>query len=181
MRCGADDAGQSPRSMAGDSLSSARPHAVRYRPKFVASDAQSTRTKPGRAAALNRAIASAVGGSRAPGTVGRSGWSDRLRRPLRQYRDRHGVQCGAAAIGKGWPELPRARQRTLLTRLIERIDVAADQIDIHVRPTRLGPLLDVATPLPSATDDEIQILSVPIRLRRAGRDRRRLSRRAGYD
>ena len=78
--------------------------------------------------------------------------------------------AGAAAIGKGWPELPRARQRALLTRLIERIDVAADQIDIHVRPTRLGPLLDVATPLPRATDDEPQILSVPVRLRRAGRE-----------
>jgi site-specific DNA recombinase len=69
----------------------------------------------------------------------------------------------AAEIGKGWPELPRARQRALLTRLIERIDVAADQMDIHVRPTRLGPL-------PSATDDDTQILSVPIRLRRAGRE-----------
>jgi site-specific DNA recombinase len=33
----------------------------------------------------------------------------------------------------------------------------------------LGPLLDVA-PLPSATDDDTQILSVPIRLRRAGRE-----------
>jgi hypothetical protein len=77
--------------------------------------------------------------------------------------------AGAAAIGKGWPELPRARQRALLTRLIERIDVATDQIDIHVRPTRLGPLLDVV-PLPSATDDEPQILSVPVRLRRAGRE-----------
>jgi hypothetical protein len=36
--------------------------------------------------------------------------------------------------------------------------------------TRLGALLDVATPLPSATDDETQILSVPIQLRRAGRE-----------
>ena len=78
--------------------------------------------------------------------------------------------AGAAEIGKGWPELPRARQRALLTRLIERIDVAADQIDIHFRPTRLGPLLDAATPLPRATDDEPQILSVPVRLRRAGRE-----------
>src|SRR6185437_15920334 len=32
------------------------------------------------------------------------------------------------------------------------------------------PLLDVAMPLPSATDDDTQILSVPIRLRRAGRE-----------
>ena len=43
--------------------------------------------------------------------------------------------------------------------------------DIHFRPTRLGPLLDVAvTPLPSANDDETQTLSVPIRIRRVGRE-----------
>jgi len=66
--------------------------------------------------------------------------------------------------------LPGTRQRAVLTRLIERIDVGADQIDIHFRPTRLGPLLDVATPLPSASDDETQIVSVPIRLRRSGRE-----------
>jgi site-specific DNA recombinase len=75
----------------------------------------------------------------------------------------------AAEISKSWPELPGTRQRALLTILIGRIDVGADQIDIHFRPTRLGPLLNVATPLPSAMEDETQTLSVPIRLRRAGR------------
>src|SRR5262249_24220763 len=54
--------------------------------------------------------------------------------------------------------------------LIERIDVGAHQIDIHFRPTRLGALLDGETPLPSANDDEAQILPVPIRLRRSGRE-----------
>src|SRR6516162_1569444 len=50
------------------------------------------------------------------------------------------------------------------------IDVGANRIDIHFRPTRLVALLDVAaTPLPSSTDDEIHILSIPVRLRRAGR------------
>ena len=76
----------------------------------------------------------------------------------------------AAAIGKSWPALPGARQRGVLTALIERIEVGAHQIDIHFRPTRLGALLDVATPLPSAIDDKTQILSVPIRLRRTGRE-----------
>ena len=78
--------------------------------------------------------------------------------------------AGAGEIGKSWPELTGTRQRAVLTRLIERIDVAADQIDIHFRPTRLAPLLDVATPLPSASEDETQILSVPIRLWPAGRE-----------
>src|SRR5215813_578278 len=78
--------------------------------------------------------------------------------------------AGAAEIGRSWPELPGTRQRAVLTRLIERIDVRADQIDIHLRPTRLGALFDVVTPLPRASDDETQILSVAIRLRRAGRE-----------
>jgi len=77
----------------------------------------------------------------------------------------------AAEISKSWPELPGTRQRTFLTGLIERINVGADRIDIRFRPTRFGALLDVAaTPLPSAADDETQILSVPVRLRRCGRE-----------
>jgi site-specific DNA recombinase len=76
----------------------------------------------------------------------------------------------AGEIGKSWTELPRTRERAFLTTLIERIDVGAHQIDIQLRPTRLAALLDVAaTPPPSAMDDEAQILSVPIRLRRTGR------------
>jgi hypothetical protein len=68
-------------------------------------------------------------------------------------------------------ELPGTRQGALLTALIDRIDVGANRIDIHFRPTRLAALLDVApTPLPSATDDEIQILSIPVRPRRSGRE-----------
>jgi site-specific DNA recombinase len=76
----------------------------------------------------------------------------------------------AGEIGKSWSELPTTRQRTLLTALIERIDVGANRIDIHFRPTRLGMLLDIAaTPLSSATD-ETQILSVPIELWRSRRE-----------
>jgi DNA invertase Pin-like site-specific DNA recombinase len=81
----------------------------------------------------------------------------------------------AAEIAKTWPELPRARQRAFLTALIERIDVGADRLDIHLRPARLGALLDIAaTSVLSATDDKTQILSVPIRLRRSGRESKML-------
>jgi hypothetical protein len=77
---------------------------------------------------------------------------------------------GAAEIGESWSALPATRQRAFLTALIERIDVGAYRIDIHFRPTRLGTLLDIAAkPLPSATN-EAQILSVPIELRRSGRE-----------
>jgi hypothetical protein len=77
----------------------------------------------------------------------------------------------AEQIGRSWPELSAARQHAFLTALIKRIDVGANRIDIHFRRTRLSTLLDTAaTALPSATDDETQILSVPIELRRAGRE-----------
>ena len=63
----------------------------------------------------------------------------------------------------------------MVTALIERIDVGAHQIDIHTRPSRLGALLDGASTLSSrATDDETQILCVPIRLRCSGREIRML-------
>jgi site-specific DNA recombinase len=48
----------------------------------------------------------------------------------------------AAEIGKSWLELPGTRQRSFLTALIDRIDVGANRIDIHFRPTRLAALLD---------------------------------------
>jgi len=76
----------------------------------------------------------------------------------------------AVEIGKSWTELPGTRQRAFLTTLIDHIDVGVHRIDIHLRPARLAALLNVAaTALSSATDNEIQILSMSVRLRRAGR------------
>src|SRR5205823_7448821 len=76
-----------------------------------------------------------------------------------------------AETGKRWPELPLARKRVVLAALIERIEVSVDQIDIRLRTSRLSALLDAAaTPLQDATDDETEILPVPVRLRRAGRE-----------
>ena len=77
----------------------------------------------------------------------------------------------AADIGKHWPELPVAGKRAVLAALIERIEVSLDQIDIHLRPLRLCALLDLpATPSQGVSDDEIELLSVPVRLRRSGRE-----------
>jgi site-specific DNA recombinase len=97
---------------------------------------------------------------------GRVYQATRLADPSAQRR----LIAHAGEIGKSWTELPGTRQRAFLTTLIDRIDVGADQIEIQLRPARLGALLDVATPLPSASDDETQILSAPIRLQRAGRE-----------
>ena len=77
----------------------------------------------------------------------------------------------AADIGKHWPESPVAGKRAVLAALIERIEVRVDQIDIHLRPLRLCALLDLpATPSQGVNDDEIELLSVPVRLRRSGRE-----------
>jgi site-specific DNA recombinase len=95
----------------------------------------------------------------------------RLADPAAQRR----LVTRAAELAKSWPELPATRQRVFLTGLIERIDVGVDRIEIRLSPTRLGTLPDVAaTILPSAIDDEAQILSVPVRLRRSGREIRML-------
>jgi len=90
--------------------------------------------------------------------------STRLADPAAQ----RGLIARAVEIGKSWTELPGTRQRAFLTTMIGRIDVGAYRVDIQLRPTRLAALLDVATPLSSASDDETQILSAPIRLQRAG-------------
>ena len=76
----------------------------------------------------------------------------------------------AADIGKRWPELAVACKRAVLTALIERIEVSLDRIDIRLRLQRLSALLDVAATSQGVTDDETEILSVPLRLRRAGRE-----------
>ncbi|HEX3411557.1 MAG TPA: recombinase family protein, partial [Stellaceae bacterium] len=88
----------------------------------------------------------------------------RLSDPLMQRR----LIARAAEIDKIWPELPEARQRAFLTALIERIDIGHNQIDIHIRPTRLAALLNLAAES-SAVDNDTQILSVPVELRRSGR------------
>ena len=53
----------------------------------------------------------------------------------------------AADIGTHWPELTVARKRAALIALIERIEVSVDQIDIRLRPPRLGAPLDQRTAL----------------------------------
>jgi site-specific DNA recombinase len=100
-----------------------------------------------------------------PGSIYKSN-SARLADSSMQQR----LVARAADIGKRWPDLPVAHKRAVLNGLIERIEVSADQIDIRLRPPRLNALLDAAAPSQGATDDESEILSVPVRLRRAGRE-----------
>ena len=78
----------------------------------------------------------------------------------------------AAQMGKRWSELPPARTRTVLTALIERVDVGVDRVDIHLRPTGLSALFDTAV-TPSLREEPV-ILAVPARLSRAGMEIRML-------
>src|SRR6516165_3097604 len=104
-------------------------------------------------------------------------------------RSRQHLQCNRAcrcvstALARGASQRTRqqlarlapTRQRALLTALIERIDVGTNRIDIHIRPTGLGALLDPAAALsPNATGGETQTLSVLVKLRRCGREIRML-------
>ena len=104
-------------------------------------------------------------------------------------RSRQHLQCNRAcrcvstALARGASQRTRqqlarlapTRQRALLTALIERIDVGTNRIDIQIRPTGLGALLDPGAALsPNATDGETQTLSVLVKLRRCGREIRML-------
>ena len=93
--------------------------------------------------------------------------STRLADPSAQRR----LIARATEIGKSWTELPGTRQRAVLTTLIDRIDVGADRTDIHLRPTRLAALLDVAaTPPPSATDASLCVVDATGRIVRETKD-----------
>ena len=74
----------------------------------------------------------------------------------------------AADIGKHWREFPVARKRAVLARLIERVGVSVDQIDIRLRPSRFSALLDVAATSQGVNDGETE--SCPCRCGCAAQD-----------
>jgi site-specific DNA recombinase len=78
----------------------------------------------------------------------------------------------AAQMGRRWPELPPARTRTVLTALIERVEVRVDRVDIHLRQIGLGSLFNLSV-APSVSEENV-IMSVPAQLRRAGTEIRML-------
>jgi site-specific DNA recombinase len=80
----------------------------------------------------------------------------------------------AAEIGRQWSELPPARTQTVLTAVIERVEVRVDQVHIYLRPSRLAALFDIGPLSQSVIDEEAPILSVPARLLRGGMEIRLL-------
>ena len=82
----------------------------------------------------------------------------RLPEPSVQQR----LTARAAESGKRRPELPAARQRAVLTALIDHVDACVDHLDIHLHTTRLCAPLDVAAkPSESLTEDELQVRAGP--------------------
>src|SRR5712671_4119030 len=59
-----------------------------------------------------------------------------------------------AEVGKRWPELSVARKRAALTALIERIEVRADHVDIHLRQIGLGSLFNLSV-APSVSEETV--------------------------
>ena len=83
----------------------------------------------------------------------------------------------AGELANSWGALSPLRARLILVTLVQWIEVCADQVDIHLRPARLAAVLDdrptVRAVAPdSASGEPIVILSVPVALRRAGREAR---------
>ncbi len=77
----------------------------------------------------------------------------------------------AAALADSWSDRPAAYQRATLAMLIKQVDIAADRVDIELRPTRLDMILAGADEMPSfdtAEDEPTLTLSVPVLLRRSG-------------
>jgi hypothetical protein len=75
-------------------------------------------------------------------------------------------RLASAALGRPPPRQHRGTGSSTAEPMVRRLTAGG-----RWSPTRLAALLDVAaTPLPSATDDEIQILSIPVRPRRSGRE-----------
>jgi site-specific DNA recombinase len=94
--------------------------------------------------------------------------SARLSDPSIQQR----LVARAAELGRQWSELPPARTRAVFTALIERVEVRVDQVDIHLRQIGLGSLFNLS--VAPCVSEETVILSVPVRLRRAGMETRML-------
>ncbi len=82
----------------------------------------------------------------------------------------------AARLARSWADLSHAQQRTTLRDLLARVELHADRLDLHLLPSRLVDLLrgEAGRTAHPATSDQVDapplILSVPVSLRRTGRE-----------
>ena len=90
----------------------------------------------------------------------------------------------AADLARRWPGLAAARKRAVLSALVDRIDLMRETLEIRIRPARLlSMLLDGSDHRdqiqPNAANEPAITLSVPVRLKRTGRETRLLIDGAG--
>jgi hypothetical protein len=87
-----------------------------------------------------------------------------------------GLLDHAACLARSWAELAPLEKRTALRDLLARVELHADRLDLHLEPGRLVDLLrgeaDGAgrPPLSDVAAVPPLVLSVPVTLRRAGRE-----------
>ena len=79
----------------------------------------------------------------------------------------------AKELAQAWKRMSPLRMRAMLLALVQRVDVATDQVIVHLRPRRLPALFDdnLASTDPRLLDNEPTMsLSHPVHLRRAGKE-----------
>ena len=100
--------------------------------------------------------------------------------------ERADIVARATDLAERWSEIKSSGKRTILTRLIDRIDLLREMVDIRILPGRLLSILldadDCRDRTPSSKNNEPGImLSVPARLKRTGIETRFLIDGAGSD
>jgi len=86
---------------------------------------------------------------------------------------RKSLIVNAASLARRWPALPASDKRAILQVLVARIDVRAETVDITIQPFLLP---DIVKPnlnirrLLAKSEGPTRVLSVPVRLKRTGRE-----------
>ena len=98
--------------------------------------------------------------------------------------DRANLVARAADLAERWPELAPAERRTVLTSIIDRIDLLRERLEIRILPGRLPAILadEHGSSLRTRPNDDAVpniTLSAPARLKRTGMETRLLIEGAG--
>jgi hypothetical protein len=83
------------------------------------------------------------------------------------------LMARAAELAAEWARMSPLRMRVILLALVQRVDVRADEVIIHLRPRRLTALLDdrpTAADSQAIDDEPTLPLTHPVQLRRAGQE-----------
>jgi site-specific DNA recombinase len=94
--------------------------------------------------------------------------SEALARDLSTAEHLQSALKRADDLAARWPDLTEAQLRPILVRLIGRADVHRDRIDLQLTARRLAAILRNEQQAPSDDRSETIVLSVPMRLQRAG-------------